>query len=413
MPKDEIIVGLDLGSNVIRVAIGQKTVKEDRLQIIGVGEAPSDGVRKGVVVDIEDAVGSLSKALEAAERMTGMPVENAYVAIGSSEISSEISKGVVAVSKADGEITPDDVARSIDAAQAVAVPGNQEILHIIPRSFTVDNHEGVKDPVGMNGIRLEVAAHIIKGAATQVKNVTKVIYRAGVDINDFVLAPLAAASAVLSKRQRELGVVLIDIGGGTTDIAVFEEGDLLHTNILPIGGEHITRDINLGLRTSVDVAEKVKKEYGYAVPQEIESEAKIDLAKIDPNEEEVISRRMVAKIINARLKEIFEMVDAELKKIGKDGQLPAGAVITGGTAKLPGIIDVAKDALHLPVQIGFPHDYAQAIDKLDDPSFATVVGLVVWGADSQVHVGRSGIGGLSAVKNSVKGLQKWFKSLLP
>lgn len=413
MPKEELIVGLDLGSNTIRVAVGQKSVKDDRLQVIGIGEAPSDGIRKGAIVDIEDAVGSLAKALEAAERMTGLPIESAFVAIGSSNIISEISKGVVAVSKADGEITPDDVARSIDAAQAVAVPGNQEILHIIPRSFSVDNQSGIKDPVGMNGIRLEVAAHIIKGAAAQLKNVTKVIYRAGVDIHDFVLAPLAAASSVLTKRQRELGVVLVDIGGGTTDVAVFEEGDLLHTNILPVGGEHITRDINLGLRTSIDVAEQVKKEYGYAVPQEIDSESKIDLAKLDPNEEEVISRRMVAKIINARLKEIFEMVDQELKKINKDGQLPAGVVLTGGTAKLPGIVDVAKDVLHLPVQIGFPKDYAQAIEKLDDPAFATVVGLVVWGADSQTSVGRSGLPGISVVKDSVKNLRKWFKSFLP
>lgn len=413
MAREATIVGLDLGSNMIRIAVGEPGAEGGKPSIIGVGEAPSNGIRRGSIVDVEDAVSSISQALEKAERMTGIPIEHAYVAIGGSNIVTHMTKGVVAVSRADGEISHDDVARAIEAAQASIGPRNQEILHIIPRHFSVDNQTKIKDPVGMNGIRLEVAAHIIEGSQTHISNLTKVIFRTGVDIDDFVLAPLAASTSVLTKRQKELGVVLVDLGGGTTDVAVFEEGELLHTNILPIGASHITNDLAIGLKTSVDVAEKVKLEFGYAVPSEIDKKEEIDLSKLNEQEEQVISRREVAEIIRARMEEIFELVQKELKKVKRDGKLPGGVVLTGGGAKMAGVVDVAKETLGLPAQVGFPKDYASAIEKIDDPAFATSVGLVAWGADTETRVGKTGFKGFSSVKDTVKNMQKWFKSFLP
>ena len=229
----------------------------------------------------------------------------------------------------------------------------------------------------------------------------------------FVLSPLASSSAVLTKRQKELGVALVDLGGGTTDLAVFEEGELLHTNILPVGASHITNDLAIGLKTSVDIAEKVKLEYGYAVPAEIDKKEQLDLSKIDENEEQIISRREVAEIVQARLEEIFEMVNKELKKIRREGKLPGGVVLTGGGAKTAGVVDVAKTALQLPCEVGFPKDYSSAVEKIDDPSFATAVGLVVWGAENETRVGKSGLSGIASVKSSVGAIKKWVKNFLP
>lgn len=413
MAREHIIVGMDLGSSTIRIAVGQPPVEDKKPTIIGIGEAPSNGIRRGSIIDVEDAVSSISQALERAERMTGIPIEHAFVAIGGTNIATQMAKGVVAVSRADGEITHDDIARAIDAAQATIGPSSQEVLHIIPKNFSVDNQTKIKDPAGMNGIRLEVNAHIIQGTTNHLGNLTKVIYRAGVDIDDFVLAPLSAANAVLTKRQKELGVILVDLGGGTTDVAVFEEGELLYTNILGIGASHITNDLAIGLKTSIDVAERVKLEYGYALPREIDKKEEVDLSKIDSHEEQMASRREIAEIIHARLEEIFEMVHKELKKIKRDGKLPGGVVLTGGGAKMAGVVDVAKETLNLPVQIGFPRDYASAVERVDDPAFATAIGLVVWGCDSQVRVGKSGLKTLSTVTDTVKNMRKWFRTFLP
>ena len=415
MAKEQLLVGLDVGSSTVRVVIGKREPDKKLPNVIGVGTHLSGGIRKGSVVDLEEAVSAISGALEKAERMVGQAVESAYVGISGEQISSDMHRGVVAIAKADGEITEDDVTRALEAAQAVAMPSNQEILHIIPRSFNVDDQKGIKDPVGMTGVRLEVEALIIYAGSGLIKNTTKAIFRAGVDIQDLVLTPLAASQAVMTKRQKELGSVIIDIGGGTTGIAVFEEGDLLHTSILPIGGSHITNDIAIGLKTSVDVAEKVKVEYGFANPEEVGENEEIDLSKIDPSEEEVVSKRTVAEIAEARLDEIFEMVNRELKKIRRAGKLPAGAVLTGAAAKMPGIVDVAKRSLGLPVQVGFPKELPFAVDKVDDPSFATAVGLVLWAND--MHGQSYGGGGVSGKFGAVSGAlgkaKGWFKSLLP
>lgn len=377
MGKSNIISGLDIGTTHIRVVVGQAV--GEQLNIMAAAEVPAEGVSKGVINSIEDAVSSVSLALEKAERLSGLPIESTFVAISGSHIISEDSHGVVAVGKANGEINDDDVERVIEAAQAVASPPNYEILHVIPRSFSVDNQTGIKDPVGMTGVRLEVDAQIIQGLSTQVKNLTKCVYRTGVDIDDLVLGILAGSEAVLSKRQKELGVALVNIGGSTTSLAVFEEGDIIHTKVLPVGGMHITNDIAIGLRTSVDVAEDLKLTYGNCDLTKIEKRKEIDLSEFSEVESGYVSLKQVTEIIQARVEEIFKMLETELKKIDRSGMLPAGIIFTGGSAKLPGLIDFAKSYLKLPAGIGKNQSVSSAIDKMNDVTFSTALGLVVWG----------------------------------
>lgn len=416
MAREGIITGLDIGSTTIRVAVGQIKPEDKSIHIIGAAEAPAEGISKGVVTSIEDAVASVSQALEKVERMTGIPVEHAFVSLNGAHVLSQDSHGVVAVAKANGEIAEDDVKRVIEAAQTVATPPNYEILHVIPRQFTVDNQTGIKDPLGMTGIKLEVDAQIILGLTSQVKNLTKVIYRTGVDIDELVIGVLAASESVLTKRQKELGVALLNLGGLTTGVMVFEEGEVLHTKILPIGAGHITNDIAIGLRTSVDLAERIKTEHGTAQPEDVAKHEEIDLAKLDPNEGVRVSRREVAEIIQARLEEIFSMVNQELKHIDRQGSLPAGIVITGGGSKLPGLVDMAKQTFALPASVGQPAQFQTAIDKVYEPVFATAVGLVMWGAEAQRGVGvgdKVFIPSFSAVADVTDKMKKWFKNLMP
>lgn len=374
------IIGLDIGTNNIRTVVAKYSKGEAKPQIVGVSSVSSFGLRRGIVVDMEEVVSRISKSLAEAERTTGIPIEKAFVGIGGAHISSSSSHGVIAVSRADGEISEEDVSRAVSAAKTVPVPQNQEIIHTLPLEYRVDGQTEIKDPKGMHGVRLEAEVLLIEAATPYLKNFIKCVHRAGVDVQDLVLAPLASSKAVLLPRQKELGVVLLDIGGGTTGLCVFEEGRLLHAKILPVGSGHITNDIAIGLRISVDTAEKIKHEFGSALPGEISKKEDIRLAKIDPTEEESVSRHYVAEIIRARLEEIFSMADKELKAIGRQRLLPAGVVLVGGGSKMPGIIDLAKEQLKLPAQIGFPQDLRGVIDKVDDPSFACAVGLVVWGA---------------------------------
>jgi cell division protein FtsA len=304
----------------------------------------------------------------------------------------------------------------IDASQAIQIPTNREILHVIPKDFSVDGQVGIKDPVGMTGIRLEVDSQIIEASIPFVKNLTKCVMQAGVDIDDLVLSPLASAQAVLTKRQKELGVVLIELGGGTTGMVAFEEGDLLHTAVLPVGSNYITNDLAIGLRTAVDVAEVVKLEYGTALPNSVKKDEEINLSKLDKHEEGWVSRHHVAEIIQARLEEIFSMVNKELKIVGRDGQLPAGAILTGGGAKLAGVVELAKKELRLPVQIGFPSNISTIIDRVDDPAYATAVGLVLWGSE---YLTRTTKGTVSRFAKkvleaaSIERMRKFFKQFLP
>lgn len=414
MVKEEIIGVIDVGSNKIRTLVAKVFPEDPKPHIVGIGEVEAAGIRRGAIADVEEAITGISNSLERAERTSGLPIQHAYVSVGGSHIITEISKGVIAVARADNEITEDDVARVIDAASAISIPPNHEILHVIPKNFIVDNQSGIKDPVGMSGVRLEVEAVILEGSSSHIRNLVKCISRTNVEIDDLVVAPLAASYAVLTKHQKELGTVLINIGSGTTGIVVFEEGDLLHSIILPIGSEHITNDLAIGLRTSIEIAEKVKLEYGTAKPDEINRKEEINLQEFDEGEEGIISRRHVAEIIEARLSEIFSLVNKELKKIDRQGNLPAGAVLVGGGAKLSKITELAKNELKLPARLGvFKEVGGGIVEKLDDPSYAIALGLVFWGMGHlEERKSSSGLG-IPSVSDTVGKIRKFFKNFLP
>lgn len=416
MPREEHFAGIDLGSSLVRVVVAKRDSNLEQLLIAGVGEAPMEGMQKGVITDVEEAVGSLSRALDGAERVSGVPIEKAYVAINGAHISSQSSRGVIAVSRADGEITRDDMARVVNAAQAISLPNNREILHVLPQDYVVDGQERIHDPVGMTGVRLEVDAHIVEGSAPFIKNVAKVVNQAGVHIEDFVFSPLAAAAAVLSKRQRELGVVLVDVGAGTTSLVVYEENVLLATAVLPLGASHITNDVAIGLRTSIDVAEEIKKQHGTALPEGVKQSERIMIASEDGvGEETSVSRQEVASIIRARLDEIFALVDRELKNINRSGLLPAGVVLTGGGALLTGMVEVAKKKLRLPARIGRPQEVLGGIaERVQGPAYAVALGLIRWGLEQEMRAGmRKGALPLPDIKKSVIKVKDWFRTFLP
>jgi cell division protein FtsA len=415
LAKENFIVGLDIGTQNIRV-VQAKVEPTGSLSVIGASSVLSSGMRKGVIVDIEETVSSISAALEKVERMTGVPVASANISVGGNHIACIESKGVIAVSRADGEISENDVIRVIDASQAISIPANREVLHVIPKTFTLDGQTGIKDPVGMTGIRLEVETIIIHGALPFLKNLNKAILQTGLEVDQLVLSPLAAAQSVLNKRQKELGVVLIDLGAGTTSMAVYEENNLLHTAIIPVGSMHITNDIAIGLRCTIETAEKVKLMYGHARVADIDKHQDVDLSKIDPQEEERVPRQSVVEIIEARLEEIFDYVNKELKYINRDGKLPAGVVLTGEGSLLPGITDFAKQQLRLPVSLGRPQELQTVIDQVLDPAFATVVGLAQWGSRYAVGLSDSKLmGSMQGLleNQSMLKLRKWFKSFLP
>jgi cell division protein FtsA len=416
MAKESYIVGVDIGTSSVRVIQAKINMEQGGISVIGASSVPSSGMRRGVIVDIEEAVSAISSALEKVERMTGVPVASANVSVSGSHISSISSHGVIAVSRADGEITENDIVRCIDASQAISIPQNKEVLHVFPKTFTLDGQTGIKDPAGMTGIRLEVDTIIVQAGLPFIKNLSRAVLQAGLEIEDLVLAPCAAAESVLTKRQKDLGVCLVDLGAGTTSIAVYEEGDLLHTTILPIGSMHITNDIAIGLRCSIETAEKVKLAFGHCEPKAVEKNLEIDLSKFDPTEDQSTTLGYVTEIIEARLEEIFSHVNGELKKISRDGKLPSGIVLTGGGSKLPGAVDFSKKHLRLPSMLGKPQNVTTIIDRVDDPSFATAVGLVLWGHHYSGSGGNQALGGM--VKNilsndGVAKLRKWLKSFLP
>jgi cell division protein FtsA len=412
-----IIVGIDVGSSNVRCIIAQAFSDVEIPRIIGIGEVPSSGIRRGIISDVEEVIKNINESVEKAERMAGITVKSANVNIGGTEINFQNSKGVIAVGRADGEVTEDDLERVIIEAQNVDLPLNKEIIYVIPKNYRLDDQENIKDPLGMRGVRLEMNALVIECSSGQVKNLTKCVHQSGISIKEIILEPLAAAESVLGKKQKELGVVLIDIGGGTTGISVFEDGDLIHTAVLPIGAGHITNDIAIGLRTSIEVAEKVKLEFGNAISEEVGRKEEVDLSEVDSQESGVVSRYHVAEIIEARLEEIFGMVNKELKNIGKAGLLPAGAIITGGGAKLPQIVDLAKNVLGLPVQIGFPINLGGIMNKVDDPSFSTVIGLVIWNEEQQMSSKKGAkkvFGNMSnTTEETVKKMKKWMEKFLP
>ncbi|MFA5128868.1 MAG: cell division protein FtsA [Patescibacteria group bacterium] len=410
--RSEIITGLDLGSTAARVVVGQRDLA-GAPKILAAIEVPSEGMSRGTVMSVENATSSIAAAFEAAERVTGVPVDGVWVGISGDHIIFQKSKGVIAVAKPNGEIDDGDVERSIEASRAVATPPNFEILHVIPRTFSIDSQVNIRDPIGMSGVRLEVETQIIQGLSSHIKNLTKCIYRTGVDIEDVVFSILAASEAVTSPRQKELGVAVANIGRTSTELAVFEGGDVMHTAFLPLGGDHITSDVAIGLRTSLDAAEKIKLEHGTALPKDISKKDELNLGDYEPGENTLISKKYVAEIIEARVEEIFEKIDDELKKIGRSGLLPSGVILVGSTAKLPGILDVAKRKLRLPVSLGYPQNITSVVDKVNDVSFVPALGLVLWG--NAVYDERSGgfTSRFKSIDKVTSQVKKWFKSLMP
>jgi len=416
--KNNLLASLDVGSSAIRMAVGQidcneESCKNGGLQILGAAEVSSAGVVKGEISSIEEVVSSISTCLERVERMVGVPIDNVWVGISGTHIISQTNKGVVAVSKADSEITEEDVSRVLEAARAVSAPLNYEILHVLPKSFSVDGQSGIKDPVGMTGIRLEVDAQIILASSSQVKNLTKAVYRAGLDVEDLVLSIIATSEIVVTSRQKELGVVVVDLGGSTTNLAVFEEGDVIHTAVLPLGSDHITNDVAIGLRTSIDIAEKAKIEYGDCRSDKISKTDIIDLSNLGTQEKEVIKRKYLSEIIEARIEEILYKIDDELKSIKRSGLLPAGVVFVGGGSKLPGLAEAAKKYLRLPATLGYPLDVYSVTEKVNDLGFTNVLGLLKWGSLMNVHTVKGFSIGAGKIKGATKQVKKWINILIP
>ncbi|GAC1429825.1 MAG: cell division protein FtsA [Ktedonobacteraceae bacterium] len=376
--QERVIVGIDVGTTKICVLVGELD-RDGKLNIVGVGTCPSQGLRRGVVVNIEETVTSIAAALDRAERLSGKKIATAYVGIAGSHIESENSKGFVAISPSHRDIIQNDISRAIEVARAIPLTANREVIHVIPRGYVVDGQEGIKNPIGMSGFRLEVETHIITGSVSSIHNLIKCVHKAQVEIEDLVLEPLASSEAVLADGETDLGVALVDIGGGTTDVAVFSDGAIWHTVVLPIGGNLITSDIAIGLRLPFAVAEELKITYGHCDPTTIADDDMIDLAQFMPDCNDLVPRKLLADIIQARVEELFNMVHDELKKSGYDGLLPAGLVITGGTAELPGILEVAGQALDLPARIGSPLGLHGLADSINRPAYATAVGLLLWG----------------------------------
>jgi len=376
---EEIIVGIDVGTTKVCTLVAELDGR-GKLRIVGVGVVPSEGLSKGVVTNIEEATQAIARSVEEAERVSGYPIQSAYVGVAGSHISSVNSRGAAIIGRGDRPITQDDVNRAMDEAQMIAIPHNRQMLHAIPRQFTVDGQNGIPDPIGMFGYRLEVEAHIVTAMVTAIKNLVTCVQTAGIAVNDLVLQPLASAEAVLRPDERKMGSVLVDIGGGTTDIAIFIEGSVWHTSVLGIGGNHLSNDIAIGLRTPFATAEELKIRYGHAVPEAVDSREFVDINTFGDTPRQSVSRRDLATIVACRCDEIFDLITREIKRSGYDGLLPAGVVLTGGTAELEGLYDLAITRLQMPVRVGIPTGLEGLVAKISTPTYATAVGLLLWAA---------------------------------
>lgn len=371
------IAALDIGTTKTCALIGE-WADSKTLRVLGSGVAPSRGIKKGVVTDVKDAGEAIRQAVEQAERISRLTVEGVYVGIAGSHIQSTNSRGVSPI-KDSRSVTQDDIRHVMQAAETVAVPANREIIHSIPRGYTLDGQDGIKDPLGMAGFRLEVEAHIVTGAVPSIQNVLKAVTASGLSTIDLVLEPIAAGDAVLTEAEREMGVVLVDIGGGTTDIAIFIEGSVWHSVVVPTGGMHVTNDLAVGLRAPFAAAEEMKLKYGHADFAAIDADENIQIAAFGEEGKAQVTRRQVVEIIRARVEEILHLVLTEVKRSGYDNLLPAGVVLCGGTSQLPGMTALARKVLQMPVRLGMPQDLDGLSDRVSTPAFATSVGLARWG----------------------------------
>ena len=407
MSKSNIITGIDIGSNSIKILTAQRSSKESGLEVLDIAEMPSLGIRKGIVMDIQEVAKNIRSLVVKVEKSEDRKINNVYVNIGGNHLSIISSHGLVSVSRADQKISREDIDRVMQAAQVVNLPSNNEILEIFPKEFIIDGQKELKDPLDMKGLRLEVEILALCVFSPYLKNLTQAILEAGLQVGDVVFSPLASAQAVLTPQQKEIGVVLIDIGAGTTSLAVFEEGDLIHTAVFPLGSVNITNDIAIGLRTEIDIAERIKKEFGTCISSNSNKKEQIKISQLkDPL---VFSKKMLVEIIEARIGEILDLVNKDLKKISRQGLLPAGVVLTGGGVKLSKIVELTKKELKLPVRIGIPKGVT-GIEK--DTSLATVCGLVLRGAepDDNGHFPDIGTG---AIKRFITWIKKTLKTFVP
>jgi len=378
--ENNLIVGLDIGTSKVVAIVGEVNASGE-VEIIGIGTQPSRGLKKGVVVNIESTVQSIQRAVEEAELMAGCQIRSVYAGIAGSHVRSINSHGIVAIK--DKEVTPADVARVIDAARAVAIPADQRILHVLPQEFLIDNQEGIRDPISMSGVRLEARVHLVTGAVSAAQNIIKCVRRCGLEVDDIILEQLASSASVLTEDEKELGVCLVDIGGGTTDIAVFTEGAIRHTAVIPIAGDQVTNDIAVALRTPSQYANDLKIKYACALRQLASAEETIEVPSVGDREPRQLARQTLAEVVEPRYEELLTLVQAELRRSGFEEICAAGVVLTGGSAKMDGVIELAEEIFHMPVRLGVPQHVSGLVDVIRNPIHATGVGLLLVGNKQQ------------------------------
>jgi cell division protein FtsA len=405
--KSDLLVGLDIGTTKICAVVGESTA--EGVDIVGIGMSPSTGLRKGVVVNIEQTVQSIKKALEEAELMAGCEIRNVYAGIAGSHIMGFNSHGVIAVK--GGEVTQKDVDRVIDAAKAVAIPLDRELIHILPQEFIVDDQRGIEDPLGMAGVRLEVKVHIVTGAVSSAQNIIRSCHRAGLDVSDIVLESLASAQAVLTEEEQELGVALVDIGGGTTDLSIFCNDSIKHISVLALGGTNLTNDIAFGLRTPMSSAEKIKVKHSCALAEMVQNNEIIEVPSVGDREPRQLSRRVLAEICEPRAEEILSLVDQELVRSGYKTMVGAGVVLTGGTALIEGISDLGEQVFNLPTRVGYPRGIGGLKDVVMNPKYSTAVGLLLYGANKQKTDHRFRIREKNIFNRILSRMRRWFADI--
>ncbi|MDD5674820.1 MAG: cell division protein FtsA [Chitinivibrionales bacterium] len=407
---DNVFVGLDIGTTKIACIISELDATSGELKIIGVGVSTSDGLRKGVVVNIDKTVHSIQKAVEEAELMAGVDVDSVYVGIAGDHIRAINSKGVVAISRDDHEINELDVVRAIDAAKAVSIPMDREILHVIPQEFIVDEQRGIKEPIGMSGVRLETQVHIITGAVTSAQNIYKSVEKAGFKIADLVLEPLASSYAVLEKDEKELGVALVDMGGGTTDIAIYFDESIRHTAVVALGGKNVTSDIAIGIRTPIERAEEIKKQYGCAYSLYVKHDEFINVPGVGGREQREVSRAVLSSIIEPRMEEILSLVLREIKRTEYAEMLGAGVVLTGGCALMEGVLELAEKVFEMPVKLGIPTGFGGLTEAAKSPVHSTGVGLCIYAMKhAKGKKGKRNLGGEDNFKKIFDRMKMWVK----
>ena len=408
MPKKtekNLLVGLDIGTSKV-VAIVGEVMADGTIEVVGIGSHPSRGLKKGVVVNIESTVHSIQRAVEEAELMAGCQIHSVYAGIAGSHIRSLNSHGIVAIK--DKEVLPGDVERVIDAARAVAIPADQKILHILPQEFLIDNQEGIKEPVGMSGVRLEAKVHMVTGAVSAAQNIIKCVRRCGLEVDDIILEQLASSYSVLTEDEKDLGVCLVDIGGGTTDIAVFTEGSIRHTAVIPIAGDQVTNDIAVALRTPTQFAEEIKIKYACALTQMASADENIEVPSVGDRPPRRLARHTLAEVVEPRYEELLSLVQAELRRSGFEDLVAAGIVLTGGSSKIEGLVELAEEVFHMPVRMGVPQYVTGLVDVVRNPIYATGVGLLLFGYNNREQRAlEAGLGkGLRSVWERMKG---WFQ----